>query len=99
MSFDPAKPRAEAIRLARTDQLEKNEYMTSRWDAHGAFIAGAAFQYDQMVQENNRLRMLVADVLHGWLPEEAGPAFDWDQWADLAFREVGENGSAGKSTV
>lgn len=97
--FNPKPLEVECKRQAEFGYKPPNNYMQNRWDTHGAFIAGGEFQYKLMIEENNRLRMLVADVLHGWLPEDAGPGFDWDTWADLAFREIGDNGVTGKSSV
>lgn len=56
--FDPKLAREECLRLASSDK-GKHEYMNSRWDAHGAFIAGAKFQYDLMEEEIARLNRVI----------------------------------------
>lgn len=87
--FDTGAIRAELMRLAHADKLGKGANMMSRWDAYGAFIDGARFQYDIDTKEVETLRRLVADVLLGFLPEDTGPGFDWDEWAALATKELG----------
>lgn len=87
--FDPDFTRKECARLSNETEYGKFKHQISRWDSSGGFVAGAEYQYNKMIEENNRLRMLVADVLYGWIPEEAGPEFDWIGWTELAIKEVG----------
>jgi hypothetical protein len=87
--FDPNFTRVECARLSNETEHGKFKHQVSRWDSQGGFVAGAEYQYNKMIDENNRLRMLVADVLYGFVPEDAGPEFNWVEWAELAIKEVG----------